>query len=98
MSGDYTIVKANAQPGKDGVTALQASVQQMMLDGWQPAGGPFYDGALMNWCQAMSRSGKPAPAGEVPLREPGPVEQQPGSLRVHSDPKDGPMKMREPKP
>lgn len=98
MSGDYQIIKANAQPGIDGVTALELIVQEMTRDGWTPAGGPFYDGAAMKWCQAMHRATPAAGPDEVRLREPQPPVAQAPDLRVNVDPKDGPLKLREPKP
>lgn len=84
MTGEFTIVKVHndpIQPG-GGVDGLAEVVNHMCGLGWIPAGGPFLNAATNHWCQAMHRPGQPAPAGEVPLREPA----DPRAPRVHTDP------------
>lgn len=93
MSSEYMILKVHTQPGIDGISGLEAAVNDLTNHGWIPAGGPFFDPSLSKWCQALHRTGKPAPAGEVELRETPPKTDTHFPM-VHADPNDGPLRMR----
>lgn len=72
MNAGYMIVKVHndAIRPDGGLPGLEKKVQEFIAAGWRPIGGPFQEGGLNQWCQAMERPASHTPAGDVLLREP----------------------------